>query len=213
MISIILGIVTFVTLFFLVKKWRKEGVGVTYFLAVLLGVFAFAFSDVIAMSVVYGTSAEIQETTEMVASQEIVVLNDSSATSGQFFLGSGSVNNTHYYAFYVKTENGYKYETLEAESSRYPVYIKYITSEAEAPHIDRYALIERQVWNSHTDPLWFSILAHFLYGSYEAGDVISEETHTTPALYASSLDYYDNFRYEIYIPEGSIRQDYIIDLE
>lgn len=154
-------------------------------------------------------NVEITKTPEIVASVDLVALQDNTPVTGSFFLGSGSLNNKTHYAFYYETEHGYKYETLDAESTRYPVYVRYISSE-ETPHIDRYSVVERQTMKTDGSTSWLvSIIAWLQFRQYDAGDLISAET-TGPALYG---DTYNNWRYEIYIPKGSIKTDYTIDLQ
>lgn len=151
-------------------------------------------------------------TTELVASQEIVALKDNSNVSGQFFLGSGSVNQEEYYVYYTVTEHGYKKEKLSADSTLHPVYIKYI-SDNETPHIDLYSTVTRKTLTKAPNS-WLSLIHYFEYKNYKVGDVVEETVNSPNVLQASGdNNYYDNFRIEIYIPEGSIQENYVIDLE
>lgn len=205
-------------MFLLFQKWGKKGdpeykkPGLNCVFAILIAAIVWLCVDGIAGISFHCSVVKTTETTEKVASVQIVALQDNQSLNGRFFLGSGSVNNKNYYAFYCETENGYKYETLDAQSSSHPVYIKYITSEAETPHVDRYAIIERKIYTGKTNPLWFSLIAALEYGANSPGDILSEET-LSPPWYSSKDGYLDNFRYEIVIPEGSIQQNYTIDLE
>lgn len=218
MIGIIIGFVVGTILFFLFRKWGKKGdddfkkLGKNIAFAILVGVLTFIFTDFFAFCCFHEAAVNQTETTEKVASVEIVTLQDKQILNGQFYLGSGSVNNKNYYAFYYETENGFKYETLDAESSSHPVYIKYITSDVETPHVDRYAIVQREIYTGKTNPLYFSVIAYFVHHKNNEGDVLSEKTLSSP-FYSSKEGYFDNFRYEIIIPEGSIQQNYTIDLE
>lgn len=218
MIGIILAAIVVAIIIVLVKKnARKRNEEVDSFevgVAVVIGVMLAIMLDLCAWGIFSGVAIETTKTTEIVASEKIVALQDNSTVSGSFFLGSGSVDNKNYYAFYYEAENGFKYMTLDAESSLNPVYIKYISSESEAPRIDRYAIVERKHLNTDINPIWFSVIAFGQYGKYAAGEIFLEETKG-PSLFMSSdqPNYYDNFRYEIHIPEGSIKTDYTIDLE
>lgn len=216
MIGIIIGIITGTILFFYFKKLCKKGdtyfqkTGNNIFTAIWCGFLTFMVAELIVFIGFHAATTQTTKTSEKVGSAKIIALQDNQSLDGRFFLGSGSVNNKEYYAFYMKTKNGFKYETLDAKSSSRPVYIKYITPE-ETPRIDQYAVIEREIYTGNTNPLWFSIVAALAYGDNEAGDVVFEE-QTSPAL-ISSRETSDNFRYEIFIPEGSIQQNYHIDLE
>lgn len=221
MIAIILGIVAAIIITILAKKYAKASnekfdALETTLAIIAIGCFLIVFlvMDACAFAIYSGTVIETTDTPELVASADLVALQDNSSATGNFFLGSGSVSNKSYYAFYYETGHGYKYETLDAESSSRPVYIKYIPA-GETPHIDQYAIVERQTLTADGSKSWlFSIIAWLNYHQYEPGGLISEEI-TSPALFAPSNtpDYYDNFRYEIHIPEGSIKQGYEIDLE
>lgn len=215
MIGITIGIAVAVALIVaelkLTKKQRGEFHAGCVPLYMLIGLLAAFAVDLIAWGIFSGVAIESTKTTEIVASKEIVALQDNSSATGSFFLGSGSVDNKNYYTFYYKSENGYKYMTLDVEDWDNPVYIKYIASDAETPHIDRYAIVERKSLNTDINPVWFSLIAFGKYGKYAAGEVYSERETISALL--ESTDYYDNFRYEIHIPEGSIQQNYTIDLE
>lgn len=218
MIGIIIGAVAVVSLVVLLKKDAKkrneEFEAFELGMAVFLGVMLTVILDLCAWGIFAGVAIETTKTPEIVASEKIVALQDNSSVSGSFFLGSGSVDNKNYYAFYYETENGFKYMTLDAESTRNPVYIKYITSNTETPHIDQYAVVERKSLNTDANPIWFSLIAFFQYGKYDAGEIFSKEI-SGPAILLNSDEpnYYDKFRYEIHIPEGSIKTGYAIDLE
>lgn len=153
-----------------------------------------------------------EERTEIVATQEIIALQDTSSASGQFFLGCGSVGNTEYYSYFTKTEHGYKKGKVNANSQSTPVYIKYTAGDSK-PHIDQYAIVTYEILVKKPT-IWTSILAYFQYKDVEAGTVLGA-ARQSPALLGSLDDpnYRDNFRIEIHIPAGSIKEDYEIDLE
>lgn len=219
MIAIILGITAIIILTRLVKKENKYKEDDWFArserrFAIFMSCLIALIIDVTVWGIYNHTAIETAQTTEIVTSVNLVTLQDNSSTTGRFFLGSGSLSNKNYYAFYYKTEHGYKYQTIDAESSSTPVYIKYISA-GETPHMDQYALVERKTMSSNGSKSWlFSVMAWLQYGQYSAGDLISEET-TNPALFAAAEgpDYYDNWRCEIHIPEGSIKTDYVIDME
>ena len=219
MIGIIIAAIVVAIIIVLVKKnarKREEDVdGFEVGVAVVIGVMLAILLDLCAWGIFSGSAIETTRTTEIVASTKIVALQDNSSLSGSFFLGSGSVNNKNYYAFYCEAKNGFKYTTLDGESSSNPVYIQYLASIKETPHIDRYAVVERKTMTADGKHSWlYSIIAWLNYNQCATGDIIYEES-TSPALIAPSDEpnYYDNWRYEIHIPEGSIQQNYTIDLE
>lgn len=219
MIAIVIGIVAAITLNILFKKeaknekddWFVRGEKRLAIFMVCLLTFAI---DSLAWAIYSTNVIETTQSPEIVASVDLVALQDNSSAAGSFFLGSGSLSNNNYYAFYYETDHGYKYETIDAESRSNPVYIKYIPAE-ETPRIDRYALVEGKTMTADGGNAWlFSIIAWLQYGRYNPSDILSEET-TGPALLGAldTPNYYDNWRYEIFIPEGSIKTNYAIDLE
>ena len=218
MIAIILCIIAAIVLTILAQKDAKKHNGEFGALESGLVIFCTALIviaiDLTAWGIYSCTAIEITEASEVVASTNLVTLQDNSSVTGSFFLGSGSLNNKTHYAFYYETDHGYKYKTIDAESSSNPVYIKYISAD-EAPRIDQYSVVERETITANGSRSWLvSIIAWFSYRQYAPGDLISEET-TGPAMFASSgnPNYYDSWRYEIYIPEGSVQQNYTIDLQ
>ena len=213
MISIIIAVAVFVGSFIYFwidgKKLKKEDrqTGLTVLFSFLISLLAWCVVDLIAL-LGFITMGGVELThVEVVNSTEIVALQDNSSVSGSFFLGSGSVDNTDYYVFYINTETGYKREKLNADSQSNPVYIKYITSDNEVPHIDSYGINTRKTLAAN--PRWFSVYASLIHKEHKVGDVISEE----PSLGYINTYNPDDFRYEIFIPAGAIQENYVIDLK
>ncbi len=212
MISILIAIVVFIGIFIYFIR-EEKGLKKEERHPFMCALMSFTISVIVwlAVDLFVWTGFAIggieQTEVEVVDSSEIVALQDTSSVSGSFFLGSGSVNNNDYYVFYIDTESGYKREKINADSDSAPVYIKYITSDNEVPHIDSYDIRVRKTLKA--DPRWFSVFASGKYRSFNVGDVISEEE----TWYYTDEHSPDDFRYEIYIPEGSIQENYVIDLK
>ena len=218
MIALIIGIIATVLL---LNGARKEAKGGSDWyarslrgIALITGCVLAVLVDLIAWGIYSGVAIETTETTEVIASTNLIAIQDNTAANSQFFLGSGSHSDKTYYAFYYETDHGYKYKTIDAESTSKPVYIKYISAK-ETPHIDQYSIVERCTMTADGDNSWlFSIIAWLSYNAYDPGDLVSEETNGAEAFASiNNPGYYDNWRYEIHIPEGSIKTDYTIDLE
>lgn len=183
----------------------------TAIIAFGFSVVAFLCTEVIIIGSAPFTTKE--DKTEIVATQEIIALQDVSSVSGQFFLGSGFVGKTEYYAYYTKTEFGYrKGKPISADNQLTPVYINYISGDAK-PHIDQYAIVTYETLTKKPS-IWTSIFAYFQYKGIEVGTVLGA-VRQSPALLGSVDDpgYRDKFRIEIHVPEGSIKENYEIDLE
>lgn len=140
---------------------------------------------------------------------EIISLQDTNGVSGNFYLGCGSIDGELYYAYYYETEYGIKYGSISGENSRLPVYIKYLENPSETPYILQYGKTETIIYNKPSIPLWISAFAQITYGDCEDGEIIDQDIDTLPAFIADP----DHYRYEIWIPEGSILQEYELDLK
>lgn len=217
MISIILGVGAFIgmLLYFLkdVKELREKGksyhgVGDYVFpsmIAFLIGVVAWMVVDCV-MSIPAGQiMLETKTSSVRISSTEIIALNDSSSTNGHFFLGCGSVDEEEWYVYYTEGKYGYKKNKVSADDPYRPVYLKYI-SEGETAHVDEYAVVTRRVLKEKN--FFFSLFAYNKVAKYEIGDEISVTRSTRNGTKNA-----DAVRYEIFIPEGSIKEDYVVDME
>lgn len=210
MIGIIFGIIL-ATIFFIwfVKHYSAEIGAVAPVAAATLLVLSWLIVD--GMFAIFSPDyIEVKETCEIVASQEIIALQDNSDIQGSFFLGSGSINNRDYYVYYYKTEYGYKQNKLYLDNDWTPVYLHYIP-QGGTPHIDQYALVEHTTLIKKPS-IWLSLIEYLQYKDMEIGETISE-IKSMGSLFITDPSVYDNYRIEIHIPEGSIKEGYIIDLE
>lgn len=205
LIIFIVFVITFGIISF--KKMKDKFDWFTSF--IMLSVFVFIFLLIIDCGAIGESMVKTTETSMVVASQDIVALKDDSSMSGSFFLGSGYIGEREYYVYCADTQHGYKVDKLAADSENTPVYIKYISFD-ETPHIDRYSMVSQKTLIKKAN-IWFSIYGYIKYSKYKPGDIVSE-TIKSPPLF-SSTEHYNNYRYVIYIPEGSIQENYEIDLE
>lgn len=143
----------------------------------------------------YFENKTIIETTKM---QEIATLQDTTQANGRYFLGTGTYQEEMYYFYYVETENGYVFNKLSPE--RENVYIKYIQGEA-SPRIEE--ACEYSVLAVKEKPsFWWNIFSWICLKDYSVGDIYEKK----PTLFSSPT-------YTIYVPEGSIVEEYDIDLQ
>ena len=149
---------------------------------------------------------EKKQSSELIKSEKIIALRDTSAIDGQFFLGCGSVGEDEWYVYYTDTEFGYKKNKVSADNSNRPVYLKYINEE-ESPRIDEYGWVTRKTLKRKS--FFLSLFAYIDVAEYDVGDEISA-TYSTSSFTGGNAN---DRRYEIYIPEGSIKEYYEIDLE
>ena len=143
---------------------------------------------VITSWVTSATIAERKEEYKLIESQNIVALQDSSNISGRFLLGSGTVNGSMYYCYYIDTDEGYKYQQINA--NEYDVSIKYC-NENETPHIEKYD--KYTVVTSNKD--WGWVFNPALISPQE------KEAVSSPT------------KVYIYLPEGTIDENYKVDLQ
>lgn len=203
MIPIIIGLIAAcVYSYFTFKTHTDAPPFNVIFNGILMGLLIWFATEIIFLLTFAGGKATRVEQTPAVQTTNIVALQDVNSTSGRFFLGSGSVGQKTYYAYYYKTEYGYRYATIDANNSLKPVYIQYIQSEDETPRIEHHAVLS-YTYRTDYNPIWWSLIATWRYSGYSDGELIAKEV--IPQMGNSG-------RYVIYIPEGSIKEDYEIDL-
>lgn len=156
-------------------------------LGLLIGVVICSFCGIV--------KTEFTSREELYASNKIIALADNSNVSAQFFLGCGSVGQDEYYVYYTETLRGYKQEKVRADS----VYVKYL-SDNETPHIEHFSKVNQEILTKKPNTPWLSFTFYLEYKNTDIGEAVSEGTpkhsHTI-----------------IYIPEGSIQENYTIDSE
>lgn len=140
--------------------------------------------------VVSSQITEKKEEYKLIESQNIVALQDNSNTSGRFFLGSGTVNGSMYYCYYIDTDEGYKYQQINTNESGTDVVIKYC-GENETPHIDKYD--KYTIPTSNKDWGWVF-------------NPVLIAPQSKEAVFSPTKVY-------IYLPEGTIDENYKVDLE
>lgn len=128
---------------------------------------------------------------------DIYALKDNVSQSGSYFLGTGSVGGKTYYYYYELSDDGYKYSKISPED--YNIYLN-PCNENETPHID--TLYKYGITRINDDDYWLvSLKALFNREDYSVGTVVK-------------MKKYSLFKqYKIYVPDGSIVNDYKIDLE
>lgn len=201
MLCIFVGIVAFIIsiIFFQPPEEGKAGKRAKVLICLLIALTGFAIAEVAAICIIPSTDLFTAETTtDLIESREIVALVDSQDTKGTFFLGSGSVRNKLCYHFFYKTEHGAVYDSVYAKG--YPTaYLNTFPEGADTPRIDEYRRYQHTYYTGTYDPIWFSVLTHFICKDYEPGDLVRSLSN-------------GGCRYEIFVPEGSILEDFSIDL-
>ena len=147
-------------------------------------------SIVITSEVVSSEITEQKEEYKLVESQNIVALQDNSNTSGRFLLGSGTVNGSMYYCYYIDTDEGYKYQKINTQEYGIDVSIKYC-NENETPHIEKYDKYTISTSNKKWGWVFNPVLI-------------------APRAYHSGLSAQKIY---IYLPEGTIDANYKVDLQ
>ena len=203
MLPIFVGIACFTIALVIITPGTKEaGKTLSVILCLVIAIAIGGLTDVVATICFACNNVKSETTVELVESREIIALQDTSSASGRFFLGSGSYKNHPYYIYYYNTEYGAKYASLRADSVMPPVYINTFPEETDTPHINEYCRVSRKYYTGTRNPLWFSLSAYLKYGAYNTGDLIS-----SGASFCST-----GCRYEIFVPEGTILEDFNIDL-
>lgn len=137
---------------------------------------------------------------ELDSSTKIIALKDRQTTEGNFFLGFGSIDNSDYYCYYTENDAGdIKFNKISINDN---VKLRYC-SNGEQPNVKIYNQVQKKVLVREPN-IWTSPLPDYIsYHKYSAGDVIK----------TSSSPYHNHQQTVIYIPKGSIEQNYKIDME
>lgn len=153
-------------------------------------VFVIGILSWVASVVISSTISETKEEYKLVESHNIIALQDSSNTSGTFFLGCGTVGSSMYYCYYIDTDDGYKYQQIKVSSDDVDVSIKYC-NENETPHIEKYD--KYTIVTSNKD--WGWVFNPALIAPRANQSVLSAQ------------------KIYIYLPEGTIDENYKVDLQ
>lgn len=102
---------------------------------------------------------------------ELESISDGSKLNGQFFLGSGYINEKMKYSFYLKEQEGFKLYTIDAD------------------------------------------IAHVRYSKTNPVLEMYEQTRTNDFINYFSIPHRLELKYIIYVPQGSILQNYVLDAQ
>lgn len=217
MIGIFVHIAVGITSFFIFtssKFMYKQGIFPSekkkYFnIVVVICAFISAVSFIIVDAIVAHalSPTEVIKSCEIINSQEIVSVKDSSSEEETYFYVSGNGADVSDYVCFIPGEHGLQNITIHGETV-HPVYVKYI-SEKEEPRVDQYGVVKRTILKSKPS-IWGSIINYFGYKNTAVGTVVSEEIVDEPDFLniyvnvsTSSTDKFDDYRYEICVPEGA----------
>ena len=205
-------------------KEKEENKNLSFSKFWIMATVCFAFVFAIGVSNIgyllfndtYTCDKNVAVDTVIEETKEIISLQDKDAEKGKYVgvgvVGTGvysGYNETKtYYCWYYKTEYGYKYNKLSPEDT--DVYINYC-QDNETPTIQKqYDIITKQTILERKPNIWKSdIFSYLKYQNYNVGDVVVEEDNTKKYLDTE----HRNFRTVIYIPKGSIQENYTIDME
>lgn len=135
---------------------------------------------------------------DLESSTKIIALKDNNRTEGQFFLGCGSINNSNYYCYYTETNDGnIEYNQISTNDN---VKLRYCSNK-EQPKVDIYNEVAQTILIKKPNFLTSSLFSYIEYYKYTVGDVVDT---SISSRHQQTI---------IYIPEGSIQQEYNIDLE
>lgn len=158
----------------------------------------------------YYEQTEPITTTDVYESNELINLQDNNMSSGKYVgisaYGTGGavgrIDTKNYYCYYIKTEFGYKFKKISPETEK--VYIRYC-SEDEKPREqkEREAFSYKKIIVKKPN-IWYSNPLNYAnFYEYEIGDVYQEVEDTK--IFSSKT--------VLYVPEGSIVENYEIDMQ
>lgn len=151
---------------------------------------------------------EIKTETTIVYEKNLLNLQDTTQSSGKFvgfsYIGTGAAYGSNkenlYYCFYEETQYGYKFQKLSPEKDN--IYLQYI-DDNEKPKITKECDTTTNIITLKNKPsIWWSGLIDYIrFHKYNVGDTIEE------------IEQESNYRQVLYVPKGSIVEDYKIDME
>ncbi len=151
---------------------------------------------------------EIKTETVIVYENNLLNLQDTNQSEGKFvgfsYFGTGAAfgrdKEKLYYCFYEETQYGYKFQKLSPEVQE--IYLQYI-NDNEKPKITTECDETTKVRTLKKKPsIWWSSLYDYKkYHKYNVGDIIEENRLK------------NDYRQVLYIPKGSIVENYKVDME
>lgn len=157
-------------------------------------------SLVIAVNLNINNSTKLKRVEKVADAKEVIALNLDNSKEGRFFLGYGSVGNESYYVFYTKDNDG-NINLQKVRSDE--VTLKYCTDD-ETPRVEEYVAVSQKILTSKPTFWNNTFREYFLYKNYNVGDVVSETSATMRGD--------DIVKTVVYIPEGSIENNYDVSL-
>lgn len=203
---IVFSVIIFVVITLFWALYIKRTYGVSYISALRSISIPMLFSCILLASLpnmlITDNLLKTQCIDKLVSSEEIIALNLDRSTEGEFFLGCGSIKNEPYYFFYTQDKD----DNIKLNKIHYDeVVLKYCTQE-EVPKVEKYAKINQNILISKPS-LWNNTLMEYSsLKKYDVGDVVNDNSKTflfeTPPT-----------KTIIYIPEGSIQNNFDVSLE
>lgn len=192
------------------KKKKKECFDKVFIIGIVLSVFTAAFGTIFNCSdiPILNSQYDFINYEKTVKSNNIVALQDGNQVEGYgsstLFLGSGRINEKMYYCCYIETDNGYQFYKISPEDEN--VYVKYCDKD-EQPRIEQLCTYEKAVLKEKPKySFWYSLPLYFKTRNMKVGDVLYDE--------AIEVGWFEKeFSYTIYVPKGSIVQDYKLDMQ
>lgn len=161
---IIITVLAFIICFYKMIKEDYQDYILSFLMSLLISLLFGLFSIIISM--IIPTHTQIEKSTF-----ELESLQDGSRINGQFFLGSGYINEKMKYSFYISEENGYKLYSIDANNA----HVKYTT---EKPKLEMFE------------------------------EVVNDDFINN---FSIAMDLKTS--YIIYVPQGSILQNYVLDAQ
>lgn len=200
MIWIIIGLVISLWIWFFLIHTKGTKIVFREWIAILIVIFS-AVSVCTLLGDVFISYIDTEYSyDELDSSTKIIALKNRNTTEGNFFLGFGSIDNSDYYCYYTENDTGdIKFNKISINDN---VKLRYC-SNGEQPNVKIYNRVERKILVKEPN-IWTSPLSDYIcYHKYNVGDVVE----------TSSTTYHKQQQTVIYIPEGSIEQNYKIDME
>lgn len=177
------------SLHMIVRRWNDLFIVVIPTLGVVI------FAAQLAVCLVVNSPTKEVKTYAMPQRENIEALSLNESTEGSFFLGCGTVNQEAIYYYMQDTENGFKLQSVDADSA----YIKELDNN-EAPYLQIDTFTDSWIATQPTTLFWYDPL-YLLFGAAPGKSFVS----------GPSEAFRGNTTYTFYVPKGSIKQNYNFD--
>lgn len=147
----------------------------------------------------------------IVVREEKIYSVNTNEIPAQVILHNDSIELEENHYVCVSSDYGFSKRPIEIDYEDHPLYVNVICkNSAQEPCIKEYGIVQTTIF-THDPSIYKFLFPYLRYLSYNDGDVIETKQFSEPNRLLIDVDYQkEDFRYEIYIPEGAKLEEYLI---